>query len=117
MGLTGDELDGFTFRKRYADRTFIRLMIRRTAGDAYPSGWRYALHYGAVAPDAVDRPTTARSDDTTMPTKPRRATNSMSRPIQSRKRSSFPAWSSCTTGSGRKSRKPESTREAHTVIQ
>ncbi|RJX49525.1 toxin-antitoxin system TumE family protein [Halonotius pteroides] len=57
MNLTDDELDGFTFRKRYADGTFIRLMIRRTAADAYPSGWRYALHYGAVAPDAVDRET------------------------------------------------------------
>ena len=57
MGLTGDELDGFTFRKRYADGTFIRLMIRRTATDAYPSGWRYALHHGVVAPDTIDRPT------------------------------------------------------------
>ena len=57
MGLTDDELDGFTFRKRYADGTFIRLMIRRSADDAYPSGWRYALHYGAVATDAIDGPT------------------------------------------------------------
>ena len=57
MGLTESELDGFTFRKQYADGMFIRVMIRRTPDAAYPSGWRYALHYGAVAPNAVDRPT------------------------------------------------------------
>jgi len=59
MGLTEDELDGYTLRKRYADSTFIRLMIRRTADAAYPSGWRYALHYGAVDPAAIDGPTLA----------------------------------------------------------
>lgn len=57
MSPTEDELDGHTLRKRYADGVFIRLMIRRTSDAAYPSGWRYALHYGAVAPDAVDGPT------------------------------------------------------------
>ncbi len=57
MSLTEDELDGHTLRKRYADGTFIRLMVRRTSDAAYPSGWRYAFHYGAVAPDAVDGPT------------------------------------------------------------
>ena len=58
MGLTDDELDGFTFRKQYADGTFIRLMIQRTDDDdAYASGWRYALQYGTIAPDASDRPT------------------------------------------------------------
>jgi len=57
MSLTEDELDGHTLRKRYADGTFIRLMVRRTSDTAYPSGWRYAFHYGAVAPDTVDGPT------------------------------------------------------------
>ena len=59
MSPTEDELDGHTLRKRYADGAFIRLMIRRTSDAAYPSGWRYALHYGAVAPDAIDGPTLA----------------------------------------------------------
>ena len=57
MEITDGDLDGHTLRKRYADGTFIRLMIRRTSEAAYPSGWRYALHYGAVSPDAVGMPT------------------------------------------------------------
>jgi len=57
MSLTEDELDGHTLRKRYTEGVFIRVMIRRTSDTAYPSGWRYALHYGAVSPNAVDEPT------------------------------------------------------------
>jgi hypothetical protein len=57
MPLTDDELDGHSLRRRYADDKFVRIQIRRTTDDTYPSGWRYALHYGAVNPDTVDVPT------------------------------------------------------------
>lgn len=55
MNLTEDDLDGHHRTRRYDDGTFVRLMTRRTDDtDAYPSGWRYALHYGATDADAVD---------------------------------------------------------------
>lgn len=57
MGRTDDDLDGYSFQRRYDDGTYVRIMIRRTDDAAYPSGWRYALHYGAVDPDDVDGPT------------------------------------------------------------
>ncbi len=38
MGITDDDLDGHTLRKRYADGTFIRVMVRQTSDTAYPSG-------------------------------------------------------------------------------
>jgi hypothetical protein len=57
MPLTADDLDGHSLTRRYEDDTFVRIAIRRTESEAYPSGWRYALHYGATAPDAVDAPT------------------------------------------------------------
>ena len=56
MSLTDDDLDGHSVQLRYLDDTFVRIMIRRTSDAAYPSGWHYALHYGAVDPDAVDVP-------------------------------------------------------------
>lgn len=34
-------------------------MIRRTTADGYPSGWRYALHYGALDPEESPVPTLA----------------------------------------------------------
>lgn len=57
MGRTADDLDGHTLQRRYGDGTFVRIAIRRTSSTAYPSGWRYAMHYGAVDPDVVERPT------------------------------------------------------------
>jgi len=57
MGITDDDLDGHTLRKRYADETFILLPIRWTSDTAYSSGCRYALHYVAASLDTVDMPT------------------------------------------------------------
>jgi len=57
MALAGDDLDGHSLQRRYEDDTYIRIMIRRTNSNAYPSGWRYALQYGAVDPSAVETPT------------------------------------------------------------
>lgn len=57
--VSAEDMDGHTLVHHYRDGTFIRIMIRRTAADAYPSGWRYTLHYGAIDPDEVDSPTLA----------------------------------------------------------
>ncbi|QLH81170.1 toxin-antitoxin system TumE family protein [Halosimplex pelagicum] len=57
MALAGDDLDGHSLQRRYEDETYVRIMIRRTDSTAYPSGWHYALHYGAVDPSAVAVPT------------------------------------------------------------
>ena len=54
MDIAEDDLDGHTLQRRYEDGTFIRIMIRRTTADTYRSGWRYALHYGALDSAAVD---------------------------------------------------------------
>lgn len=56
MRLTDDDLDGHSLQRRYDDGRFVRIMIRRTDDSAYPSGWRYALHYGVVDPN-TDVPT------------------------------------------------------------
>lgn len=52
-----DDLDGHSMLRAYSDGTFIRIAIRRTTDDAYPSEWRYAMHYGARDPESVDRST------------------------------------------------------------
>jgi len=57
MPLTADDLNGHSLTRRYDDGTFVRIAVRRTESEAYPSGWRYALHYGATDPDAVDAQT------------------------------------------------------------
>lgn len=57
MDPAGDDLDGHSLRRRFGDGTFVRIAIRRTDDPSYPSGWRYALHYGALDADAVDAPT------------------------------------------------------------
>lgn len=57
MDIDEDDLDGFAITRRYEDGTFIRIMIRRTTAEQYPSGWRYALHYGTLDPERSDRPT------------------------------------------------------------
>ncbi len=43
------DLDGFERTHVYDDGTVVRVSIRRTNDDVYPSGWRYTLHYGAIA--------------------------------------------------------------------
>jgi len=52
MGVTDDDFDGYERTKVYEDGTLVRISIRRTDDDAYPSGWRYTLHYGALTPGA-----------------------------------------------------------------
>lgn len=46
-----DGLDGTNRTIPYDDGTFVRMAIHRTSDGAYPSGWRYALHYGARDPE------------------------------------------------------------------
>jgi hypothetical protein len=49
MEPTADGLDGYTDARVYEDGTVVRVSIRRTDSETYPSGWRYTLHYGALA--------------------------------------------------------------------
>ncbi len=51
-----DRLDGYSRTRAHSDGTIIRIVIVRTADDAYPSGWRYTLHYGRVDGPAEDTP-------------------------------------------------------------
>ncbi|WP_137284603.1 toxin-antitoxin system TumE family protein [Halorussus salinisoli] len=48
---TVDNLDEYERSHVYDDGTLVRISIRRTQDDAYPSGWRYTLHYGKLTPD------------------------------------------------------------------
>ena len=52
MGLTEDQLAGFSRSRVYPDGTVVRVSLRRTDSDAYPSGWRYTFHYGSLDPDS-----------------------------------------------------------------
>jgi hypothetical protein len=58
MELTGDDLDGYDDATVYEDGTVVRVSVRRTDDDAYPSGWRYTFHYGALTagPENVEFP-------------------------------------------------------------
>jgi len=47
-----DELDGYERTNVYEDGTVVRISIRKTGDESYPSGWRYTLHYGVLAPGA-----------------------------------------------------------------
>ena len=65
MGPTADELDGYENAKVYEDRTVIRIFVRQTSDRAYPSGWRYTFHYGALSagPETLDDGTIRRYDN------------------------------------------------------
>ena len=65
MAPTPDDLDGFDRSHVYDDGTLARLSIRRTDDDAYPSGWRDTLHYGALtpSPETLDDGTLRRYDN------------------------------------------------------
>lgn len=52
MDRSGDELDGYSISRVYADGTVVRITIRRTDDATYPSGWRYTFHYGKLTPTA-----------------------------------------------------------------
>lgn len=45
-----DELDGYERTNVYEDGTLVRISIRKTGDESYPSGWRYTLHYGTLTP-------------------------------------------------------------------
>ncbi len=49
--LTNDDLDGINRGEKYPDGTVVRVFCMRTDRDAYPSGWAYRFHYGAIEPD------------------------------------------------------------------
>lgn len=51
MGPWADEIDGYDETNVYPNGSLVRVSIRRTESDAYPSGWRYTLHYGRLTPD------------------------------------------------------------------
>lgn len=46
-----DDLDGLSRGRTFPDGTVVRVFCMRTADEAYPSGWAYSLHYGALEPD------------------------------------------------------------------
>lgn len=48
MEPTAEELEGYNNAKVYQDGTVVRISVRRTNNDAYPSGWRYTFHYGSL---------------------------------------------------------------------
>lgn len=50
MNPSADELDGYARSDVYEDDTVVRVSVRRVDEAAYPSGWRYTLHYGALEP-------------------------------------------------------------------
>lgn len=65
MGLDADDLDGYERTKVYEDSTVVRILVRQTSDPAYPSGWRYTLHYGALTagPETLDDGTIRRYDN------------------------------------------------------
>lgn len=65
MGPTREDLDGYSDATVYEDGTVVRISVRRTSDDAYPSGWRYTFHYGALSPgpETLDDGTIRRYDN------------------------------------------------------
>jgi hypothetical protein len=48
MPVTEADLDGYSLQQLYHDGRIVRIAVRRTTAEAYSSGWRYTLHYGAT---------------------------------------------------------------------
>lgn len=65
MAPPADALDGYERSHVYEDGTVVRVSIRQTTDEAYPAGWRYTLHYGALrpGPDTLDDGTIRRYDN------------------------------------------------------
>lgn len=65
MGPTADDLDEYDDATVYPDGTVVRISVRRTEDKAYPSGWRYTFHYGALTagPETLDDGTIRRYDN------------------------------------------------------
>jgi len=60
-----DDLDGYDDATVYEDGTVVRVSVRRTDDEAYPSGWRYTFHYGSLTagPETLDDGTIRRYDN------------------------------------------------------
>lgn len=66
MRPSADDLDDYSRSHVYADDTVVRISVHRTdRTDAYPSGWRYTFHYGALTsgPETLDDGTIRRYDN------------------------------------------------------
>ena len=59
------DLDGYERANVFEDGTVVRISIRRTSDEPYPSGWRYTFHYGALVPneETLDDGTIRRYDN------------------------------------------------------
>ena len=101
---TAEELNGLRETKSYDDGTVVRVFCMRTTHDSYPSGWAYNLHYGTTEPDRRERSTLGRSVATTTLTRPRKATNCISRPSPNQRASSSSASSPSGTAPAANSR-------------
>jgi hypothetical protein len=107
MGPGANDLDDYVETRVYDDGTVVRMSIRRTDDDAYPSGWRYTLHFGALAPssETLDDGTIRRYDNSHEDTKGHELhTASDPEPTTIE----FPVWSHSEIGSGTRFRKPRS---------
>jgi len=71
MRSNDDDLDGYTRANVYEDDTVVRVSVQRTESSAYPSGWKYTLHYGRLepTPDTLDDGTIRRYDNSHEDTK------------------------------------------------
>jgi len=65
IGPMAEELDGYNEANVHGDGTVVRVSVRRTTDDAYPSGWRYTFHYGRLTPgqETLDDGTIRRYDN------------------------------------------------------
>lgn len=65
MEPSAKKLNGYDDATIYEDRRVVRISIRRTGDDAYPPGWRYTFHYGALSPgpETLDDGTIRRYDN------------------------------------------------------
>jgi hypothetical protein len=102
MAPTPTDLDGYARTDVYEDGTLIRVSVRQTTDAAYPSGWRYTLHYGALAPappETLADGTIRRYDNAHEDT---RATTFTSLRTLTQRSFNFRAWLTSTNGSGRK---------------
>lgn len=60
-----DKFDGYEEVNVYDDGTVVRVSVRRTKDDTYPSGWRYTFHYGrfTASEETLDDGTIRRYDN------------------------------------------------------
>jgi hypothetical protein len=103
-----EDLDGVSQIRKFPDGTVVRVFCTRTRSEAYPSGWAYTLHYGALEPDVprtLEDGTIRRYDNAHEQTKGHElhaAPNSEPQQI------AFPGMARCGNGSGARFRNPNS---------